>query len=355
MNILMIILLIIIGVFLFGFVIFFHELGHFITAKLFKIKVNEFAVGMGPKIFGFKKGETDYSLKLLPIGGYCAMEGEDEDSESENSFGSKPGWQRLIVLAAGAIMNIILGIILMFIVLGQSDTFATTEIAKFADNSALEAAGIEVGDQITKIDGYAIYTDRDLSFALALADPDSVDIEVSRNGEKLTFNNTVLSSTTSEDGKKTVSLDFYVVGKQKTLGSWLKRAVSETFSMVRMVFATLKGIITGRFGINDLAGPIGTAQAISQAASAGLSVSFGNAVLNIVLMIVLITVNLGVVNLLPFPALDGGRIFFVLIEMIFRKPVPPKYEGYVHTAGFVLLMVVMVVVCFNDIVRLVTG
>lgn len=355
MNILMIILLIIIGILLFGFVIFFHEFGHFFTAKLCGIRVNEFAVGMGPKLIGFKRGETQYSLRLLPIGGYCAMEGEDEDSDDKRAFGNKPVWKRMIVIVAGGIMNILLGFILMFIILMQQDTFATPEIAGFANNSALQAVGIQEGDVISKVDGYAIYSDRDLSFALALADPDSVDIEVKRGGEKVAFNNVQMQSTTNEDGKKTVSLDFYVVGEKRTLGATIYRSVTDTFSMARMVIESLKGIITGRFSLNDIAGPVGTAQVISEAASAGLEQGFGIAVLNIVMMIVLITVNLGIVNLLPIPALDGGRLLFLLFELIFRKPVPAKYEGYVHTAGFVLLIGLMVVVTFNDIVRIVTG
>ena len=160
-------LLIIIGVALFGFVIFFHELGHFLLAKASGIRVNEFALGMGPRLFGFKKGETQYSLRLLPIGGYCAMEGEYEESEDARAFGNKPVWKRFLVVAAGAVFNIILGFFMMMIVLGQQDVFATTQIASFTEGSALEAAGAQVGDTIVSIDGYSIYTDRDLTFALA--------------------------------------------------------------------------------------------------------------------------------------------------------------------------------------------
>lgn len=355
MNILMIILLILIGVLLFGFVIFFHEFGHFFTAKLCGIKVNEFALGMGPKLFSFKKGETKYALRLLPIGGYCAMEGEDEDSEDSRAFNNKPVWQRIIVVASGAILNIILGFILIFIMMSFQDTYATTQIADFTENSALQAAGIEVGDEITRIDGYAVYTDRDLSFGLALANPDSVDLEVKRDGEIIKFDDIKMSSQTTDDGKKIVALDFYVLGKEQTFGSLVYRSFTQTFSMSRMVIESLKGIITGRFGLNEIAGPVGTAQVISQAASEGLKSGFGDAVGNIVMIIILITVNLGIVNLLPLPALDGGRLLFLLIELVSRKQVPQKCERYVHTAGFLLLMVLIVVITFNDIIRLVTG
>ena len=173
MQILTAALLILIGVLFFGFIIFFHELGHFLLAKASGIRVNEFALGMGPKLFGFRKGETQYSLRLLPIGGYCAMEGEDEDSGDPRAFGNKPVWKRFLVVAAGSVFNIVLGFFLMMIVLGQQDVFTTTQIASFTEDSALQAAGAQVGDTIVEVDGYAIYTDRDLSFSLALADPDS--------------------------------------------------------------------------------------------------------------------------------------------------------------------------------------
>lgn len=355
MEIVTVALLIVIGVLLFGFVIFFHELGHFLTAKASGIRVNEFALGMGPRLWGFQKGETKYSLRLLPIGGYCAMEGEDEESDDARAFGNKPVWKRFLVVAAGGIFNIILGFFFMMIVLGQQDVFATTQIASFTEGSALEAAGAQVGDRIVEIDGYAIYTDRDLSFAFAMATPDSVSMVVEREGERVDLGTFSLNSQTLEDGSQMVSLDFYVEPEQPTFLGLIRRSATDTFSMVRMVVETLKGMATGRFGLNDVAGPIGTAQAIGQAASAGLAQGFGQAVLNILLMIVMITVNLGIVNLLPLPALDGGRLLFLIWEGVTRRPVPAKYEGYVHAAGFVLLIGLMVVIAFNDIVRIVQG
>ena len=347
-------LLIVIAVLLFGFVIFFHEFGHFFTAKLCKIRVNEFAVGMGPKIFSKVKGETRYSLRLLPIGGYCAMEGEDEESSDIHAFGNRPVWQRMIVIVAGGIMNILLGIIMMGIVLSTEGDFLTTQIKKFAPESAMTAAGMQVGDVVTRIDGYKVITVKDLSFGLAMADPESVDIEVKRNGETLAFND-IKMNTKIEGGEVVLAQDLIVSIQKSTIKTTLQRSFTETYSTVRMVFATLKGILSGKFGLNDMAGPVGTAQVISQAASAGLMQGFGTAVYNIVTVIILVTVNLGIVNLLPLPALDGGRLLFLIFEAIFRKPVPAKYEGWVHTAGFALLMVLMIVLTFNDIVRIITG
>ena len=355
MEIVTVALLIVIGVLLFGFVIFFHELGHFLTAKASGIRVNEFALGMGPRLWGFEKGETKYSLRLLPIGGYCAMEGEDEESDDARAFGNKPVWKRFLVVAAGGIFNIVLGFFFMMIVLGQQQVFATTQIASFTEGSALEAAGAQVGDRIVEIDGYAIYTDRDLSFAFARASPEGVSMMVEREGERVDLGTFPLNSQTLEDGTQMGSLDFYVEPEQRTVLGLIRRSASDTFSMARMVVETLKGMLTGRFGLNDVAGPIGTAQAIGQAASAGLAQGFGQAVLNILLMIVMITVNLGIVNLLPLPALDGGRLLFLIWEGITRRPVPAKYEGYVHATGFVLLIALMVVIAFNDIVRIVQG
>ncbi len=354
LHALLVALLIVIGVLLFGFVIFFHELGHFLMAKASGIRVNEFALGMGPKLFGFQKGETQYALRLFPIGGYCAMEGEDEESQDERAFGNKPVWKRILVVVAGGLFNILLGFLLMLIVLCQQDVFSTTRIAKFTEDSALEAAGAQVGDQIVEIDGYGIYTDRDLSFAMAMANPESLAMTVEREGQKVDLGSISLHSQTVE-GKRIVDMDFWVKAEEPTFFGVLGRSVSDTFSMVRMTIETLKGIFTGRFGLNDLAGPVGTVQMISQAAGAGLQESFGQAVNNILLMIIMITVNLGVVNLLPLPALDGGRLLFLLWEAFTRKPVPQKYEGWVHAAGFILIIGLMVIIAVNDVLRIVRG
>ncbi len=347
-------LLIIVGVLLFGFVIFFHELGHFLMAKLGGIRVNEFALGMGPRLWGFRRGETEYALRLLPIGGFCAMEGEDEESGDERAFGNKPVWKRVLVVVAGGLFNIVLGLVLMVAVLAPQEIFATTTISQFTEGAATAAAGAQVGDKIVEIDGYAIYTDRDMSFALALADPAAMHMVVERNGQRVDLG-TFAMHTQNLDGKEVVALDFYVQPEQRTVAGVLGRAGADTFSMARMVVESLKGLLTGRFGLNEVAGPVGTAQAISQAAGAGLAQGFGQALSNLVIMMIMITVNLGIINLLPLPALDGGRLLFLIWEGLTRKPVPAKYEGYVHAAGFVLLIGLMVLITFHDVWRIVTG
>lgn len=354
MIIILQVLLVIIAVLLFGFIVFIHEFGHFITAKLSGIKVNEFAIGMGPTLFHFQKGETKYALRLLPIGGFCAMEGEDEDSSDEGAFGSKPVWKRILVVVMGAVMNIVLGLVLMMILLGQQPAFNSTTIGKFQDGAATQAAGLQIGDTFTSVDGYKVNTDRDLSFALATANPEAVDIEVLRNGQAVMFPD-VKFNTKDNNGKPMLMLDFYVEPIQKNVETLLVKSWQDTVSTVRMVWYSLAGLLSGQFGLNDMAGPVGAASAIGEVASQGLAQSFGTAINNILYMMMIITVNLGVVNLLPFPALDGGRLVFLVVEAVRRKPINPKYEGWVNAAGFVLLMCLMVVITFSDILRLVTG
>ncbi len=352
----------VIGVLLFALIIFIHEFGHFFTAKLFRVRVNEFSLGMGTKLFSFTRGETMYALRLLPIGGYCAMEGEDEESDDPRAFGRQPAWQRILIVAAGGIMNIVLAIVLMACLLMGDDLFGTPQIAKFADTgSAFEQAGMLPGDVITSVDGYAIYTDQDLNFALAMASLDAegetapLDVTVRRGDETLTFQDVPAALRRDGEGTAHIVLDLYVLGEERTFWNLIPKACADTVSNVRMIYATLYGMITGRFGFGDLAGPVGTAQAVTQVAAAGLESGFSDAVKNIVYIMQIIAVNLGIVNLLPLPALDGGRILFLLIELIFRRRVPPKYEGWVHAAGFALLLLLMAAVTVQDIARIVTG
>lgn len=334
--------------------IFIHEFGHFCTAKLAGIRVNEFAIGMGPTLFHVQRGETKYSLRALPIGGFCAMEGEDEESSDDRAFNRKPVWKRVLVVVMGAVMNVLFGLVLMMILLGQESAFNSTTISQFYPGSALQKAGLMEGDVFVSVDRYRILGDKDLSFALATADPASVDIQVKRDGKLIDFNNVKFNSR-SVDGKSVVTLDFYVQPIGKNPGTLIVKSAQDTVSTVRMVWYSVVGLVTGKFGFNDLAGPIGTASAISQAASMGLQQNFLAALNNILYMMMIITVNLGVVNLLPLPALDGGKLLFLVVEGIRRKPINPKYEGWVNAAGFCLLMALMVIVTYSDILRLVTG
>ena len=350
------ILLIIIAILLFEFIIFIHEFGHFITAKKAGIWVKEFAIGMGPKIFSKQKGDTLYSIRLFPIGGFCDMEGENgeenEEVPSTTSFASKSIPKRMIVIVAGAILNILLGIILMSIVLGQQELLPTMTVSAFAEDSKTESSGLMVNDTIVSIDGYSIHTEKDLSFAYATANPDDVDITVRRNGEIVELNDLMLDSQEVE-GRKIVSLDFFVYGEEPNFINVIQKSFADSYSILRMVLGSLKGLITGEFGMNDVSGPVGLTKAISDAAATGLETGFIDAFNNILFMMAVLTINLGVFNLLPFPALDGGRFVFLLIEAIFKKKVPAKYEGIINGIGFIILIGFMVIVTFKDIFMLI--
>ena len=350
-------ILIVIGIFLFEFIILSHEFGHFICAKRSGVLVHEFALGMGPKLFGFKKGETQYSLRLFPIGGYCKMEGEDEESDSPRAFGKAKVWQRMIIVAAGAFMNILFGLVLMAVLLSTQEIpyFASTTIESFHEKSVSSKSGLQVGATIVSIDGYNIYTDKDFSYSLATMKTDAPDIKVKRNGEIVDLGNVKFDTTTDSSGKTYIKLDFYVVPIERNFGSIVIQTFKQTYSVVRMIWASLLGIVTGQFSMNDISGPIGATSAISEATAIGLEKSFTEGLSNLIFMMMVISVNLGIFNMLPLPALDGGRFFFLLIEAIFRKPVPAKYEGWVHTIGFMLLIVLMIVVSLNDIIRLFSG
>lgn len=334
--------------------IFIHEFGHFFTAKLCGIKVNEFALGMGPTLLHFQKGETKYALRLLPIGGFCAMEGEDGSSIDSRAFNNKPVWKRILVVVMGAVMNIIFGLVLMMIILGQQQAFSSTTIGEFSKNSAFQAAGLKVGDTFVSVDRYRVFGDKDLSFALETANPSSVDIEVNRNGKLITANDVKLSTQTI-NGKKYVSIDFKVEPIYKNLGTLITKSAQDTVSTVRMVWYSLISLLTGKYGLNDMAGPVGAADAVGQAMTVGLKQSFLAGLNNVLYIMMLFTVNLGVFNLIPFPALDGGRLLFLIVEGVRRKPINPKYEGVVDTVGFALLMCFMLIITYSDILRLATG
>ncbi len=344
-------LLVIIGILLFELIIFIHEFGHFMTAKKCGVKVNEFALGMGPKLLKFQKGETLYSLRAFPIGGFCAMEGEDAESDDKRAFGNQAVWKRMIIVVAGAVMNILLGFVLMMITLIPSRAFASNRIAVFADVST-SSQQLQVGDAIESINGYGIHTSMDLNFALATAKNNDMTFRVKRGGETLTFDHVKLPTTKNEDGKEIVHLDFKVQAIENNFGTLLQQTFLQTVSTVRMVWASLIGLLTGQFGFNEVAGPIGMTSAITQAAASGLQSSFWDGLSNLIFIMMVITVNLGVVNLLPLPALDGGRLIFLIVEAIRRKPVKPEHEGWVHAIGLALLLLLMVVISINDIIRL---
>ncbi len=334
----------------FGLLISIHELGHFTFAKLFKVKVNEFALGMGPALFKKKKGDTTYALRLLPIGGYVSMEGEDEESSDENAFNRKKVWQKIIIVAAGAIMNLLLGVVIVSVCLSLDDLVGTTQILQFEENAVSHQTGLEPGDEILEIDGHRVFSDMDISFLMTRSDDGIFDMTVRRDGEKVELEG-VTFETEKKDGYTIITYDFIILGEEPGFLNVVSNAFRQSASIARLVWLSLFDLVTGQYGLSDLSGPVGTVNILADVASSAVE-SKANLVSALNLM-AFISINIGIFNLLPLPALDGGRLFFLVIEGIRRKPINPKYEGYVHAAGLALLLLLMVAVTFNDIVMLI--
>lgn len=351
----MTILYIVIAVIIFGIIIIIHELGHFLVAKACGIKVNEFAIGMGPKIIGWGKGETKYALRLFPIGGYVSMEGEDADSPDPRAFNRKKVWQRLLVVLAGATMNLILGFVILNIVTACSDAIITTEIAKFESEDAVShLTGLEVGDKIIKVNGMTVFCDTDISYQFQSDEDMTFEMTVLRNGEKVTLPAVQFDGTKLEDGTNSLHIDFYVVGDKVTPLSVLNYSSKKFVSVARMIWLSLGDLLKGKYGLNDLSGPVGIVGAIGDVVgSTATGVDFGVMLANLASLVVFITINVGIFNLLPIPALDGSRALFLIYEGIFRRPIKPEHEGLVHMIGMIALLALAVVVTVFDILKLI--
>lgn len=333
------------ALFVFGLVVFVHELGHFVTAKMSGIKVNEFAIGMGPTLFHFGKGETKYALRLFPIGGFVSMEGEDEESNDERSYTRAPLKNRILVIIAGGIMNLILGFVILTILVSNEHAITSRTVAEFLPKASTQASGLQVGDEIVGVNGRRCFIANDLIYEFLRTQNGIADLEVIRNGQHLTLDNVKFDTQPTEDENlKTIVIDFKVLPIEKTPITVVKEAGLWTCSLARMVFLSVMDLITGRVAVNTLAGPVGVVSVISDAVSYGWD--------SLAMVMALITINLGVFNLLPVPALDGGKLFLLLVEAIRRKPIPEKYEIFINSAGFVLLMGLMVFATFNDIAKL---
>lgn len=353
----MVFVYIIIAVLIFGILVALHEFGHFITAKLTGVQVNEFAIGMGPVLWRRQGKETQYSLRLFPIGGFCSMEGEDEETENPRAFTSQPLWKRLIILVAGSAMNFLTGFIIILLLFTQSQAISTPVIAGFADGFALSGEnGLQEGDRIVSVDGEKIYTYSDIMIFFSRSNGETMDLVIDRDGKKLVLDDFPLKlQEYTEDGQKTVryGVNFSVV--PATMGLRLREAWFQSVDFVRLVRLSLGDLFSGHASVKDMSGPIGIVDTITQVGEQSASAT--DAMLNIFYLAALIAINLAVMNLLPIPALDGGRIFFLLIggliTLITKKKVDPKYEGYIHFAGLICLLALMVLVAFNDIVKIV--
>lgn len=333
---------IIIAILFFELIIIVHEGGHLAAARLMKIKVNEFSIGMGPKIFSFTKGKTKYSLRWILFGGYCAMEGEDEASSEAGSFSSKSVPARMLVVVAGALMNLLLGFLIIVCIISNQNLVGTTTVAKFDDNAVSASSGLMVGDTIKSIDGMRVFTATDVETGLTRSPDDTLSITVERNGKIQALE--VKFQMEEYEGRKYVGMDFWLLGKEKTVGSVLKNSAATFVSYTRMVFLSVHDLLVGRYGLSDLSGPVGTVSVVSNAAKTSL-----NSLLRIS---AILTINIGLFNLFPIPALDGWRFFLLLGEGVFRKKLPAKWEYAINAAGLAVLLGVMVLVTFSDVTKL---
>ena len=352
-------LYVILSILMFGLLIAVHEFGHFITAKRSGVRVNEFSIGMGPLLWKKEGGETQYSLRLLPVGGYCAMEGEDGDSEDPRAFGRQNFWKKALILVAGSAMNFLAGLVILVFLFGQSSAFYVPVVGDLDDGFPLEGEqGLMVGDRICSINGEAVFTYTNMVMFLDRAEGEPMDMVIRRDGKKITLTDLPLEKREYTVGETTVRTFGIVPAVEKaTIGVRLRESFYGTLEFIQMVKLGLQDLISGRAGLQEMSGVVGIVGTMveqGQAAQETGGISAG--IRNVMYFVAFIAVNLAVMNLLPIPALDGGRIFALCITTVFTKLTgkrpDPKYEGYIHTVGFILLLLLMAVVAFNDIRRL---
>ena len=335
--------------FLLGVLIFVHELGHYLTARACGVTIHEFAIGMGKRLGGFTSKKTGimYSFRILPVGGYVAMAGEDDEVDDPNAFNKKNVWQRMLILVAGAGMNVLTGFLAMLILTTgmtlSGYKMPSTQIGEFEEAASSYASGLELGDIVLSVDGTRVHTGYDLSYEIMHSGYKPVDVVVLRGGQRILVPDVVFPSGESE-GVMFGGMDFRVVALDDTVGNVCKVTVFRSTSAIKMVFDSIGGIISGRYSISSMSGPIGVSSAVSEVASQPM------AVWNILYLFALIAMNLGVMNLLPIPALDGGRLFFRIVEVLrFGKPIKPEVEARIHGMGMALLLLFTAVIAFKDI------
>ncbi|MBQ7387270.1 MAG: site-2 protease family protein [Clostridia bacterium] len=343
-------LTVIISILVFGLLIFIHELGHYIFARIFKVTILEFSIGMGPKLIEYKSKKTgiNYAIAAIPFGGYVAMAGEDSDSDDPNSYDKKPAWQRLIITLAGAAVNILAGFLAM-IVYTSVTVIGGTEIYDFPEASyevRSSDSGLMPGDVITHVDGKRVAISDELSYEIMRRGYEPVDITLLRDGEKLVIEDVVFP-TAEESGQVFGVLDFRIVGKgakDKTVGDIIVQSWHKSILIVRMCWESIYDLIVGRYSVDAVSGPVGISGAIGDAARAG-----GEHLLYIT---TLISINLGVMNLLPIPALDGGRAITTLAEIITRRRIPAHIEQKINAIGLIVLLGLSVLIMIKDVINL---
>jgi len=347
---------VIVAILVFGLIVLIHELGHFLFAKMNKIAVVEFSIGMGPRLLHFKKGETTYSIKLLPLGGSCMMLGEDEENPDERAFQNRSIPARMSVIAAGPIFNFILAFLLSLVLVGMSG-YDITYIKEVTEGSPAYEAGMRSGDKLLKINGEKVSMYQEyILYKLMKPDDKMNQVEFSRTDPQTGKQEIQTVSVTpqySEESKK------YLIGiliapenkKAANAGDLVKHGYMEMEYDVKLTVKSLGMLFTGKASVNDLSGPVGIVVMIDDSVKAGLTVSVVAALMNVISMCILLSANLGVMNLLPIPALDGGRLLFLIIEAIRGKRMDPEKEGLVNMISMAALMALMIFVVFNDISR----
>jgi regulator of sigma E protease len=342
------------AILIFGLLIAVHELGHFMAAKACGVRVNEFAIGMGPAIWKKQRGETLYALRLFPVGGFCAMEGEEEDSDDPAALNNQGFWKKLLIFAAGAGMNFLAGLLIILALYAGAEGFYTPTITGFAEGCPLQSEnGLQVGDTLLSIDGERIYVYSDINLLFSLAKDDDYDLVIRRDGEKVKLSQFHMERAeypASEGGTYT-GFGIYFGAEEATFLDRVSYSWNNAIDFARIVRLSLRMLVTGEAGLKDMSGPVGIVTTMTEVGEQ--SKTMRDAVENIAYLAALIAVNLAVMNLLPLPALDGGKIFFLVINTVclhlFRRQIPPKYENAIHMAGFALLMLLMVVITFQDV------
>lgn len=339
---------VIIAIIVFGIIVLVHEFGHFIVAKKNGILVEEFAIGMGPKLVGVKKGETFYSIRILPLGGYCKMLGEDDKSNDERAFGNKSVSARISVIAAGPFMNFLLAFVILLVLTVYLGFFYSTTIDEVVDGYPAQEMGMKSGDRVIKVNETRIHTWEELSIMISESNGEEINFIVKREDQKLNIN--IKPMLEEQDNLWKIGI---VPAKEKdNILGMINHSFWKMILFVKLTISGFVKLVTGQVQGNQIAGPIGIVSMIGENYKQGLRVSIIAAIVNVSQMIVLLSANLGVLNLFPIPALDGSRLVFLMVEAIRKKPIDAKVEGTIHLVGFALLMLLMVFVGYNDIVNL---